>query len=147
MGVKRYRERYFETSTLLSDNFALKDVITFFYAALSRLVKLSLFLDIEPIFCDYANYCQFGAMCTSNSQIFPAYNYDAYSLMPRQTKMQTSLCTCGHYRCSEKWYKEPICGDDGVTYPGDCFLNQAACIQQSPKHKLHSGSCKTPNQG
>ncbi|KAL5964703.1 Agrin [Taenia solium] len=85
-------------------------------------------------------------MCTSNSQSFPSYNHNTFSLMPRQTEMQSSLCNCGHYRCSEKWYKEPICGDDGVTYPGDCFLNQAACIQQSPKHKLHSGSCKTPNQ-
>ncbi|EUB59336.1 putative kazal-type serine protease inhibitor domain protein [Echinococcus granulosus] len=99
--------------------------------------------DIEPIFCDHANYCQFGAMCASNPQLPSTYNHDTFSLMRRQAGIQSSICTCGHYRCSEKWYKEPICGDDGVTYPGDCFLNQAACIQQSPKHKLHSGSCKT----
>lgn len=103
--------------------------------------------DIEPIFCDHANYCQFGAMCASNPQLPSTYNHDTFSLMRRQAGIQSSICTCGHYRCSEKWYKEPICGDDGVTYPGDCFLNQAACIQQSPKHKLHSGSCKTSNQG
>ncbi|CDI96886.1 agrin [Echinococcus multilocularis] len=103
--------------------------------------------EIEPIFCDHANYCQFGAICASNTQLPSAYNHDTFSLMRRQAGIQSSICTCDHYRCSEKWYKEPICGDDGVTYPGDCFLNQAACIQQSPKHKLHNGSCKTSNQG
>ncbi|VDM34801.1 unnamed protein product [Hydatigera taeniaeformis] len=89
-------------------------------------------------------------MCVSNSQVFSSssssYNVATYSLIRHQTETSSSVCTCDHYRCSEKWYKEPICGDDGVTYPGDCFLKQAACIQQSPKHKLHSGSCKTSNQ-
>ena len=64
-----------------------------------------------------------------------------------QSETPSSTCSCEHYRCSEDWYKEPLCGDDGVTYPGECFLNQAACIQQSAKKQLHIGPCKTANQG
>ncbi|VUZ52156.1 unnamed protein product [Hymenolepis diminuta] len=98
--------------------------------------------DIEPIFCDHANYCQFGAMCTNGDSGYPSYNPGS-PLMTAKVEPSGAVCACDHYRCSEKWYKEPICGDDGVTYPGECFLNQAACIQQSPKHILHNGPCKS----
>ncbi|KAM3186301.1 hypothetical protein ACTXT7_004585 [Hymenolepis weldensis] len=98
--------------------------------------------DIEPIFCDYANYCQFGAMCTNGDSGYPSYNPES-PLMTSKAEPSGIVCACDHYRCSEKWYKESVCGDDGVTYPGECFLNQAACIQQSSKHILHNGPCKS----
>ncbi|KAM7543237.1 hypothetical protein Aperf_G00000000278 [Anoplocephala perfoliata] len=100
--------------------------------------------DIEPIFCDHANYCQFGAMCTNTGGGYAPHSSGS-SLMTLRVESQGAICSCDHYRCSEKWYKEPICGDDGITYPGECFLNQAACIQQSPKRMLYSGPCKPSN--
>uniref|UniRef100_A0A5K3F1K9 Agrin n=1 Tax=Mesocestoides corti TaxID=53468 RepID=A0A5K3F1K9_MESCO len=101
--------------------------------------------DVEPIFCDYANYCKYGASCTPT---IPA-NANPYNSAVTTMRLdgERSICSCDHLRCSASWYREPICGDDGVTYPGECFLEQAACLQQTPKRRLHNGPCKTPPEG
>ncbi len=129
--------------TFVSNSLRIIPICVSIHVYPKTIVSLS---DIEPIFCDYANYCRYGAWCSNAVSSNNYYNYGSAAVMSRQQDSGSS-CTCEHIRCLTSWYKEPICGDDGVTYPGECFLKKAACLEQTEKSKLHDGPCKITGSG
>ena len=42
---------------------------------------------------------------------------------------------------------EPVCGNDGSTYPSRCVLGLEACDNNDQLRALHAGECATPATG
>lgn len=106
-------------------------------------------VEIETVFCDQANYCRYGARCSIRNTT-DNYRGDAAAgpaVMSHHQGRGGSVCSCDHIRCQKFSSYQPLCGDDGVTYENECFLKKSACVEQSPKTKLHNGPCKVFDRG